>query len=170
MEKYSWKTERYREHGARRANRVPLPVLLVFGVTLLLYGCPAAEAYAAYMGSGSASENRFTLAAVCSFTARLVPELSDGSGGSAELCWYELSDGAWVQSGPKKTVTEATAEESGALEVPLSFRQNERAFRYELRNEAGIVLSERFFLRVTEDGSGLLCERKPYTANLSEQR
>lgn len=137
---------------------------------LFLSGVFSFSVYAAYAHIGASYSNAFSLAAVLEFDVELCAEIIPGNGTVTKIQWYEEMQGAWVKKGMEQSVSGgAKAGEEGrtVLTVPVSFYKNHRRFRCELRNEAGIVLSEIFELSMKEDGTGVKLETRTYTEDLS---
>ena len=143
-----------------------LPALILCMTLLSLQ-----QAYAGYSHRGTASENAFSLASVGRFEARLVPEIGAGNGNRTSLRWYqENQKGEWEPYGKEIGLLGSGSMQEAAITVPVSFSENQRRFRYELRNEAGIVLSEVFYLKMSANGGSVQCLREPYEEDLSERR
>lgn len=146
--------------------------LVCLSLMLFLQTVAPTVIYAAYQSRGTQTENAFSLAAVCEFQVKLSPKLTAGNQSKMRLKWYVRENEGWKKIGITRAIPDDSAEalQKAALEVTVSFHENDRIYRYEISNEAGTVLSETFQLSVSKNGASVVCKKQPYEADLSDYR
>ena len=137
-------------------------------IAAVLSACFVQRVSAAYHHSGTALENSFSIMVVRDYRAELKLKFRAGNGKKTEIRWYEKQDKT-ERLCRQETVSAGAGDQlrETVLDVEISLADGTKRYRCELRNEAGIVLSESYLLRVSEDGASVLCERESYQADLS---
>ncbi|MDO4265937.1 MAG: hypothetical protein Q4C63_05665 [Eubacteriales bacterium] len=133
---------------------------LLITVLSLAGGIPQ-TAVAAYSHGGTAESNAFSLMAVLDYEAELRLHFLSGKGEKTEVFWYERT-GETERVIKQEVISPGAAGKAAetSLTVQISASDGEKRYRCELKNEAGTIRSECFVLRVSENGSSVLCERE----------